>query len=292
MIVKKIKNKMKIEFGKLLEILGMSEYYMRNFYKKGKLGQPLFSLSFDSDLEEDVKAHKNIVETLNSYKIRASFSCIGRMIEKFPTEHLVITDNGHEIINHTYTHPNNKYFNPEKKFNRISFSEREEEIKRCHEACKKVLNYEPIGFRSPHFGGLHTEDVYQILDKLNYRYSSSVISTYAPFGGMPFLREGVWEIPLSSLPKNCFLCFQIWGLYRGPKIYKNEQDFLENFRRLVDLGQETRSFINVYLDPCDVIRLGRGFNDMLEYVREKKITIMNYKKIVECLNEDENFNQE
>ena len=114
--------------------------------------KPIVSLSFDCDLPEDINALPKILRLLSDYKFKTSFACIGKWIEKYVDLHLRIIAEGHEIINHTYSHPNNETFNPNQRFNLITYEEREEEIIRCHEAINKLLNYTPIGFRVPHFG--------------------------------------------------------------------------------------------------------------------------------------------
>ena len=99
----------------------------------------------------------------------ASFACVGQWIRRFPDEHRLIVDAGCEMLNHTETHPN--LFHPEydyacgeglskERFNEISFERRQEEIFRGHETFIEVLGIEPAGFRAPHFGALHKEDVY------------------------------------------------------------------------------------------------------------------------------------
>src|SRR3989344_5400861 len=88
-----------------------------NFFHKKKarllkLSSPIYILSFDIDYSEDVLLIPKILKTLKKYSIISSFACIGKLIEKYPQIHKEIITQGHEILNHTYTHPNNKELNP------------------------------------------------------------------------------------------------------------------------------------------------------------------------------------
>jgi len=113
--------------------------------------------------------------------------------EKWLAEHY--NRPGHEIINHTYSHPNNEELNPSQKMNRLSYDEQKEEIVRCHEVCMDILKYEPVGFRTPHFGKLHSEAIYDILQELGYCYSSSTAAICVIGFGAPFMVKGFFEIP-------------------------------------------------------------------------------------------------
>lgn len=92
--------------------------YLKSFYKNninrtdwnGK--KVCFSLSFDCDYTKDIMSLPALLDILSSYSFKASFACIGKFIEKYPKEHIRIITEGHEIINHTYAHPNNEELNP------------------------------------------------------------------------------------------------------------------------------------------------------------------------------------
>jgi len=247
-----------------------------------------FTLSFDCDYEEDVKALPQILDMLDQYGIPASFACVGRWIEEFPEIHRSLLDKGHEIINHTYSHPDNEVLNPHQKFNELNREGRREEIEKCHKVCQELLNYEPAGFRTPHFGRLFSEEDYQILMELNYTYSSSTVGIATPENGQPFFtKEGIVEFPLSSCPKHPFTIFDSWHTTspRTPgSAHRNNADFLKWFKRLVDLAITTRSYINVYWDPQDIIKVS-SFEQVLKYLadRRDKIWLATYSQVVGIL---------
>lgn len=244
--------------------------------------QSCFTLSFDCDHTEDIQALPSLLEILRLYPFKASFACIGKFIERYPAPHRMIVEAGHEILNHTYSHPDSEELNPNHKFNELSVEQQTKEIEECDRISKAILGYSPTGFRTPHFGNLHTESVYSILEKLGYRYSSSTPITKSPSFGLPFLKQEIWEFPVSACPRHPFGVFDTWhSLQRGRKRHVKKREFYRLFRELIDLGIDTNSYINVYLDPQDVVGL-KDFSHMLDYLRQKEsnIWIVPYKDIV------------
>lgn len=261
-------------------------YYSNN---KGKQSwnnkKTSFTLSWDCDLPEDIEEIPKLLTLLKKHSIKTSFACIGKWIEKEPGLHKRIIDEGHEIINHSYTHPSNIIFHPHRRFDQLSAKEQEEEVLRCHEVCKKLLGYEPIGFRTPHFR--HTDSVDKILVKIGYRYSSSRVASQTLSFGKPFFaRESLLEIPLSFYPKEPFQIFETWRFFRAPNVKPallQEEEFFAMFKFLINLGIETNSFINLYFDPMDIAKF-RDPTRFLSYLndRESKLWIAKYEEIAKA----------
>lgn len=244
-----------------------------------------FTLSFDCDHDYDYEAMPLLLEILDKYCIKASFACIGKWIEKLPEIHRQIVDQGHEIINHTYTHPSNIHFHPLERFNQLSTKERETEIAKADCIINDILGYKPIGFRTPHFGNSHTNDIYAILKKLGYKYSSSTIAIRTPDYGNPFLSdEEIWEFPLSIDPNNINLCFDTWLRFKSPKSRHTERaeiKFFDQLKWVIEIGINGHSYINVYFDPADIILL-KYLEKFLQYLSELKqdIWIAKYDELV------------
>jgi len=247
-----------------------------------------FTLSFDCDYEDDMAALPQILDMLARYQIPASFACVGKWIEGFPEIHRRLVANGHEIMNHTYSHPDNEQLDPERSFNELSREEKKEQIEKCHQICQELLNYEPTCFRTPHFGRLFSEEDYKILRELNYGYSSSTMAIMTPENGQPFFaREGILEFPVSSCPRHPFAIFDSWHTTspRTPgSVHRDSADFLKWFKRLVDLAIVTRSYINVYWDPQDIIKV-ESFEQALKYLadRNDKIWAATYGQVASTL---------
>jgi hypothetical protein len=201
----------------------------------------------------------------------------------------MIIDHGHEIVNHTYSHPDNEIINPGRKFKEITRQEKMEEITRCHDICKKILNYAPIGCRIPHFKNLFSEDIYGILQELDYVYSSSTLTMNTASYGFPFrTQEGIWEFPLSTCPKHPFTVFDTWHSLNSRRlvyrlVHRSESEYLSLFKLLVDIGINTDSYLNIYMDPLDINRM-KNFKEILFYLEKKEkennLWIADYREII------------
>lgn len=248
------------------------------------------TLSFDCDRENDYKAIPSLLQKLEKSDIRASFACIGKWIEKIPHIHKKIIENGHEIINHTYTHPSNIHFHPGERFNQLSYDERKNEIVMADNIIKNMLAYNPAGFRTPHFGDSHTEDVYDIIKKIGYSYSSSMIAIQSPNYGMPYqVRKRLWEFPLSIDPKKIITCFDTYNYFKKEtkhysSKYKREKYFFKQLIRTIEIGMDTNSYINLYFDPEDSLIL-KWFPEFIDYLKGlmNDLWITTYRNILNII---------
>jgi peptidoglycan/xylan/chitin deacetylase (PgdA/CDA1 family) len=82
-----------------------------------------------------------IFDTLNRYKIKAVFFCVGENVQKFPELTKQLINDGHLIANHTMKH---------KLIPKISRYEAEIEIKSFNNLLKEKFNYDVKYFRPPH----------------------------------------------------------------------------------------------------------------------------------------------
>ena len=238
-----------------------------------------FSLSFDCDYKEDVYAVPELLDILARYSMEASFACIGKWIEQYPGIHKKIIEEGHEIVNHTYTHPPHEELNPNIKFNKLTLEQQSEEIKKCHDVCKNVLDYEPVGFRIPHCGGQYTDTIYGILKELGYSYSSSLKAIRSPDLGLPFYtKEHILELPLTTCPQHPINAFDTWHAFHEGKHSENE--FYELFREIIAVGIDCGAYMNVYLDPRDVVSTA-VFEQVLALLQDKqdKLHIAKYEDL-------------
>lgn len=71
--------------------------------RRGQTSRPLVALTFDGG--SDTGHASEILDTLASYGVRASFGLTGRWVEMNPELTERIAREGHVIINHTYNHP-------------------------------------------------------------------------------------------------------------------------------------------------------------------------------------------
>jgi len=256
----------------------------------GKNQKSYATLSFDCDSSKDVEALPKLLDMLSSYDYKVSFACVGKLIEKYPKEHAKIIENGHEIINHTYTHPWNEELNSLKQFNKLSIIEQKSEIFQCHNVCKEVLDYEPVGFRIPHFAILYTDPIYDILADIGYKYSSSILGVKAQSFGNPYTVKGIMEFPIITCPKHPFQAFDTYHAFRSRITSHNEKDFYDVFMQVVEWSAKNGMYINMYFDPLDVINF-KNLDIFFQFINEHCANIEPYRDIsknFEEMNTDEN----
>ncbi|MBP7507581.1 MAG: polysaccharide deacetylase family protein [Prolixibacteraceae bacterium] len=246
------------------------------------------TISFDCDYPRDAEALPQVLKILARYPFKATFACVGHWIEKYPVEHKLIIDHGHEVMNHTYSHPDNEILNPGRKFRYISRQDKIDEIKRCHDICRNILRVAPTGCRIPHFKSLFSSDIYSILKQVGYEYSSSTWLTNTYSNGMPFTAEDeIVEFPVTTCPKHPFTVFDTWHSLNSPRMlykigHRSVQEYIALTKYLVRLAVETNSYINIYIDPFDVINMP-GFNDLLSYINSYRdsLEVLTYAEIME-----------
>jgi len=256
-------------------------FYSMPEFGAGSMKRPLFSLSFDCDFRADNEALPQLIEVLSSYEVKCDFAAIGKWVEEYPRAYSKVLDSGHDLINHTYTHPNNEELSPGRYFKDLSTQEKREEIVKCHEAVRKELGYEMKGYRTPHFGVQWTHDVYGILEGIGYKFSSSVIASKAE-KFVPYWVGQIIEFPVSICPKHPFSTFDSYHVVRAGK--HTAEEFLGIFRLMMEKCKKESLFVNLYFDPQDVASL-REFGHMLEALHESKVEMLRLGQVAGRLGE-------
>ena len=103
------------------------------------------------------KITPKILEVLREYGVRATFFEIGENIRYYPDIAKMVLSEGHEIGNHTYSHPH---------INKINKSNLCQELYDCDEAMKDILNYTTSLFRPPE--GIVDDEIRAIAQDMNY----------------------------------------------------------------------------------------------------------------------------
>lgn len=124
-------------------------------YKSYENAEMKIALTFDDGPHK--KYTSEILDILDEYEIKATFFVIGCNCEKYPEIVQRAIDSGHEIGNHTYSHP--------RIFNRTTDVLISEIIK-TENVLFELGEYRPKLFRPPE--GVYTATVSRILDRLDY----------------------------------------------------------------------------------------------------------------------------
>jgi len=239
-------------------------------------GKIPFYISFDLDYTKDIKNLPALFDRLNQYNVKASFACIGKFIEMFPEEHRTILLEGHEIVNHTYSHPDNDELNPHSYYTELSREEQFEEIQKMQAVCEKILQYKPIGFRLPHFGNVVEVDMpnlFRQLKSLGMIYDTSLLKFNIPNGKADIYETdvpGITEFSINTCPYHPFTACDSWHIFRSDRIvYRgihHFKTFEETVKKLVEDCFHRQEMINIYLDPMDVVE-----NNVFDYLMELAI---------------------
>lgn len=256
-------------FKKLSKIGGW--YIYRNTKLKKKPKKKRLLLTFDCDYREDTLALKKILPILQRHDVRASFAVIGRVIERNRNAYKRVYDEGHELMNHTFTHPSHRILSPNRRFDSISGDEQREEIVKCHNAIENLAREGPLSFRSPHFYDNMSE--FRILDELGYRYCSSV-STSNSMVGLPYhpARSGLGEcsyyvssvkeednfdilmIPVETCPIHPSNLFSTYHAIRdGVGIHQRPGELYDLWIKTLRRA-ERKNFACIYFDPMDIAK--------------------------------------
>lgn len=246
------------------------------------------TLSFDCDYSTDTAAIPRLLDLLAGAPFKTAFACVGVLIEQTPAVYREIVAAGHEIVNHTYAHPDNREFNPDRTFTALSADEQEAEIRRCHDVCVALLDSTPVGFRIPHFARQFDPRIYGELHRLGYRYSSSILSSRAPGYGIPFRAdEGIVEFPISVCPGHPLdSCFDTSHLFRNPNTRwaHTEAQFLALFDFMLGVAARHGTYINLYFDPADIVQVG-AFRRALDLLAERSddLWVATYRQLLDTV---------
>ena len=230
------------------------------------------SLNFDSighaigksPMEDDPTfsiVFNRIREILDKYNIKISIFVIGKDLEDHKNSSAVKSwhNDGHEIGNHSYTHPLN--------FSSLSKEEIYEEIKKTDDIIFKTIGKKPVGFIAP--GWNSSKKVLHSLVKLNYKYDHSLFSS-------PILLLGLFKLFYNYL--------KIRIVEKSPpKTYKlrqifNRRDFIHMFFGRTKPFQSKKSYTisNNESDSIKIFPIPSSYRLSywltLEYVFPKKIT--------------------
>jgi len=106
------------------------------------------SISFDAAWgAEDTM---QLIEILDKFQVKATFFVVGSWVDEFPDAVKALADAGHEIMNHSNSHPH---------MTQISKEKMKQEVEKCNEKISAITGKTPHLFRAPY--GDYNNDVVQ-----------------------------------------------------------------------------------------------------------------------------------
>ncbi len=239
-------------------------------------GTARLALSFDLDYQADTDALGPLCEMLAARDLRATMFCIGALVTRDPAPYRAAAEAGHEIGNHTQTHPDNPVLNPDREFWDLTEAEMAEEIGRAQAVLEAETGQRPTGFRAPHF-----KDAPPLLAALRrfpeIAYLSSSLATRCPVP-VPFVPGGdaargrmmlcfpadapgdrPLMVPLTACPGVRWSPFSSYLSIRRPADpakgagLHDPATFAALWRKMLARDRGL-GFVSVYFDPLDVMR--------------------------------------
>lgn len=115
-------------------------------YCVDKGDEKIVAMSFDAAWgNEDTE---ELIKIMDKYKVKTTFFVVGGWVDKYPESVKQLFDAGHEIMNHSDTHPH---------MTQISVEEMKKEVTSCDEKIEKITKVKPTLFRAPY--GDYNNDV-------------------------------------------------------------------------------------------------------------------------------------
>jgi len=123
-----------------------------------------------------------ILETLRSNEVKITFFVVGEWVDKNPEAVKKIHAEGHEIGNHSNTHPH---------VNNLTYEQNLEEIKKCSEKIEQLTGQKTILYRAPY--GEYNDNVIRVSSENGYypiQWSKDTLDYQALTGEQMWKRIG------------------------------------------------------------------------------------------------------
>lgn len=127
------------------------------FVKNGPRDKKVIALTFDDGPHP--KETNQVLDVLKKYDAKATFFIAGKHANWYPKPLIRASEEGHEIGNHTFNHPD---------ITNLSKAQLEEEIVKCEDILMKLTGKKPTLFRPP-YGSYKKEALKDIAKKYGYK---------------------------------------------------------------------------------------------------------------------------
>lgn len=127
------------------------------FIKNGSRDKKVVALTFDDGPHP--KETDKVLDVLQKYNIKATFFIAGKHARWYTNPLIRASKEGHEIGNHTFTHPD---------ISNLNSAQIESEILECEKVLVEITGKKPTLFRPP-FGSYRKEELEKIAKKNNYK---------------------------------------------------------------------------------------------------------------------------
>ena len=101
--------------------------------------EKVVALSFDAAWGNEDTGQ--LIDIMKKYNVKTTFFVVGGWVDKFPESVKQLHDAGHEIMNHSNTHPH---------MTQLSVDKMKEEVEKCDNKIQKITGVKPTLFRAPY----------------------------------------------------------------------------------------------------------------------------------------------
>ncbi len=233
------------------------------------------AITVDLDYQKDTDVLVRLVDLMGRCGAPLSVAAVGALVEADPDPYAYALAAGHEIVNHSMTHPDNPILNLDEEFWNLTKERIREEIGQAQRVYEERLGIRPVGFRTPHFKDTHK--MLSVLSEFDeIRYLSSVLATTSPLGAEPYFpsaadrtwgqqlspvesgdRVELLQLPLTACPSHRWSPFCSWhgirdGGGQGSGMHSLAEWEALWARMLTDRTDD--GLVVVYFDPHDLLR--------------------------------------
>lgn len=131
------------------------------------------AISFDAAWGNDDT--EQLISILKEYDVPATFFVVGAWVDKYPESVKALSDAGHQIQNHSNTHPH---------MPQLSKEQMRDEIESCNEKIKKITGVAPTLLRPPY--GDYDNALIEVMTELKMYTIQWDVEPYATVGNTCF----------------------------------------------------------------------------------------------------------
>ncbi len=213
-------------------------------------------IPFQEQMSISIEGTKKIIQLLRKHSIKATFYVTANFAENAPNIVKEIISEGHELASHGLYHSD---FKPE-------------HLLISKEILEKIGNTQVEGYRMARMMSVPEDEI----KKAGYVYNSSINPIFLPgrYNKLNeprkyFKREGVWQLPASTVP-----------FFRFPLFWLSFHNLpLKLYQSLASCAIRKDGYLNVYFHPWEFMHIG----EMGKYNFPSYVTKNTGEKMVERL---------